>query len=132
MQIEYELTIEPEQELTPEESFATGDDEADAELCREIRDRLSRGDDWAWFCAKVTARVTFEGEVFEGTDYLGACSYENERDFCQEGGYFADMKHEARRDLLQRLQASVKHGMRAARLIVELENSGAIDAAEHG
>lgn len=58
-------------------AIASGDDEVDREVERLIFERLDRGDIYAWFCAKVTA--TWRG--FEGTAYLGACSYENAEDF---------------------------------------------------
>jgi len=56
--------------------------------------------EWAWTCVKVTA--TFEG--IEGTDYLGCCSYENEKDFIS-CGYYEDMKAQAMEELLKKIES---------------------------
>ncbi len=78
---EVEIDYQPETDVAPEGSFATGDDEKDAEICNEIRERIERGDTWAWFC--VSVKVTWRdkrGREYSGTDSLGGCSYKDEKD----------------------------------------------------
>jgi hypothetical protein len=66
------------------------DPELDREVENELISRLMDGDLAAWFCAKVTA--SYGG--FEGTDYLGCCSYKSLEDFTNEkDGYYTDMVH---------------------------------------
>lgn len=73
-------------------AIATGND-ADDKACEDqIILRLNQGDIWAWASVKVTAR--WNG--LEGIDYLGGCSYRDEKDFKQPGGYYSDMKAEGR------------------------------------
>ncbi len=89
---EVEFTLEVEDEHIPVEGhFATDEPELDRKQEQEILSRLRRGDTWAWCCVKVTAKW----KNFTGVDYLGCCSYEDEEDFKQEGGYWEDMKSEA-------------------------------------
>lgn len=70
-------------------NFASGDDEADKRLENEIISRIDAGDEWAWFYAIVEA----ERGDFKARDSLGACSYQNERDFRSviPGSYYPDM-----------------------------------------
>lgn len=81
-------------------------DDFDDEQSREwIRDQVSRGNEWAWCMAHVRVTYTVErkGSVpatLHGDAYLGACSYESEKDF-REGGYYDDMVSEALDDLNQ-------------------------------
>lgn len=93
---EVEFTVEAEQDDIPiRGSFSSGDDEADEQLAKEIERRLNCGDVWAWASVKVTAK--WKG--YKGVDYLGACSYKDEADFKQDGGYYGDMKERALEDL---------------------------------
>ena len=71
--------------------MASGDDAEDMKAERWVQRQLEAGNSWAWCTAKVTA--AWNG--FEGTDYLGCCSYRSEKDFRKPGGYFDDMKVEA-------------------------------------
>lgn len=66
-----------------------------------IRD-LESGNEWAWCCVKVTARL---GD-YEGYDYLGGCSYASREDFEGPSGsdYHEDMKAAALDDLVTKLQ----------------------------
>ena len=92
------FTLECLEEHTPVRgnAMASGDNEADRACENEILERLDRGDIWAWCTVKVTARY---GSLV-GVDYLGCCSYRDERDFREpSGGYFDDMRREALRDL---------------------------------
>ena len=78
----------------------------DAEMVAEINE-ASEWNEWAWCCAKVTARYG----SFEGTDYLGGCSYKSAADFMTPGGYYADMVAAA----LDDLKLSVKQARKDAR-----------------
>ena len=76
-------------------AMASGDDAFDREVEDGVLARLDAGDVWAWASVEVTA----EWEGVTGRDYLGACSYASEDDFCASGGYFEDMKAGALADL---------------------------------
>lgn len=86
---EYDITLEaiPETIRVRGNALASGDDQLDKEAEDEILARLESGDVWAWFTAKVSVR---DDQGREATDYLGACCYEDERDF-KRGGYYLDM-----------------------------------------
>lgn len=90
----FSLEIE-EDDIPVRGNFASGDDKADKELEDSIIKRLRNGDTWAWASVKVTA--TWKG--WKGVDHLGACSYDDEADFKEPGGYYDDMKSEALADL---------------------------------
>lgn len=110
LDIEYVLAGEPE-DCDPADHFDDSD-EGDADVTW-VHEQLSAGNQWAWFRAVVTARVTLDGQTFEGVDSLGCCSYKSEDDFrqCQ---YFDDMKTEARYALLASLHTAVRRGELAA------------------
>ena len=88
-EVTFEVSAEDEHE-PPEGCFASGDDEQDAEMCRQIRED-SEHNEWAWCCVRVTARW----RDMKADECLGCCSYESKADFCQPGGYFEDMKSTA-------------------------------------
>ena len=67
-------------------AIASGDDDTDKRIEDEIIERLDRGDVWAW--ALVEVRVS-KGGLTE-SDYLGGCSYRDEKGF-KRGGYYYDM-----------------------------------------
>ncbi len=93
---EVEVSLETARdEHGPEGCFDGGDDGKDEEMVREIRERMARGDVWAW-CV-VTVKARWNG--FSGSDVLGGCSYKDEADFREEGGYYEDMVAEALDDL---------------------------------
>lgn len=94
------FAAEPEDEPVAGQ-FATDEPERDRELEREILSRLGRGDEWAWFCA----RVTVSWGSFSATDYLGCCSYESEEDF-KKGGYYDDMVSEALGELNRKVASA--------------------------
>lgn len=97
-----EITIETlREDLDPEDYFASGDDVADKELTDQIRADLA-WNPWAWCVVKVTARYA----DIESSEYLGACSYEDEREF-KDGGYFEDMKDTAITELTHRVMQIV-------------------------
>lgn len=79
--------------------FTSDDPIADRDMENSIIRRLDRGDVWAW--AYVTVTVSFDG--ISESEHLGACSYENEKDF-RTGDYFEDMCKEALAALNTRLE----------------------------
>lgn len=102
--LRYRLTIEPEWD-GPEGHFSTGDPEEDYKITNGIREDLEAGNDWAWCSVRVGC--TIPGYDAEGNDYLGGCSYKDQEDFCQEGGYYPDMKAEARADLISAIAEEI-------------------------
>lgn len=84
----------------------------DEELAQKLEERLERDDVWAWCQVEVTA--TYAGVT--GVAYLGACSYEDKRDFIDSGGYYEDMVREAIADLasaIERGEAERDQSLRA-------------------
>ncbi len=95
-----EFTIEPlEEHIHPEEQFDSGDAEKDAKLVADICEK-SENNIWAWCCVKVTAN--YKG--ITGTDYLGCCSYDSEKEFKEKSGYYEDMKNAAFDCLIENLK----------------------------
>lgn len=76
----------------------------DEELATEIEERLERGDTWAWCQVGVTA--SYAG--LTGSDFLGGCSYEDERNFVDSGGYYDDMMTEAIEELAREIERHVR------------------------
>jgi hypothetical protein len=89
-----EVTIAEEWDH-PSGYFASGDDEADAEMVRDILEDLG-SNPWAWCMVTVTANW---GE-FKGSATLGGCSYKSRGDFITNSGYYEDMKEDAYNNLL--------------------------------
>ena len=85
----YDVSFEalPEDIRVRGNALASGDNELDKEAEDEIISRLESGDIYAWFTAKVTVRDKYGREA---SDYLGACCYEDEKDF-KRGAYYLDM-----------------------------------------
>ena len=102
--VTYEVTAEPDDIEVRGNAMASGNDEFDRRVENEILERCAGGDVWAWASVKVTARYDDIDSV-EGVDYLGGCSYADEDDFKQAGGYYDDMKKIARDDLFAQLEA---------------------------
>jgi hypothetical protein len=94
-EIAIRLTAEPEFIPVEGNAMASGDDVFDHEVEHNILSRLEQGDVWAW--AMVT--VTVSWGPFSASDHLGCCSYADEEDFRQPGGYFDDMVDEALEEL---------------------------------
>ena len=94
---EIAISLKAEPEFVPVEgnAMASGDDAFDREVEQDIFQRLAQNDVWAW--AMVT--VTVSWGPFSASDHLGCCSYANEEDFRQPGGYFDDMVDEALEEL---------------------------------
>jgi hypothetical protein len=73
----------------------------DDEACVQwIRDQLASGNEWAWCTIKIS--VSYGG--LTANDYLGACSYESEKDFVLGGGYYDDMVTTALKELATDLE----------------------------
>jgi len=85
------VLAEPDPVPVEGNACASGDDDFDREVEHNILCRLYQGDVWAW--AAVTIVVAWGS--FEDRTYLGCCSYADENDFKQPGGYFDDMVAEA-------------------------------------
>jgi hypothetical protein len=83
-----------------EDSHFTDGHFDDAETVVWINEQLSRGNEWAWCVAHVTA--TYGG--LKGEDYLGGCSYESEANF-RADGYFESMVDDALEELAKALEA---------------------------
>lgn len=102
--ITFRLIAEQDQTSVRGNALASGDDDEDKRVEDEIIARLDDGDVWAW--ADVEVRAEWNG--FEGSDYLGGCSYVDEADFCQPGGYFDDMKERAYEELCAAIGKAAK------------------------
>lgn len=98
--VKFELSIE-EETMSVKEGLP---DQEHDELVVELQDRLRRGDLWAW--CTVVVKATWEGHV--GEDTLGCCSYDHERDFVRNSGYYEDMKQRAVDDLNEQLERQFK------------------------
>lgn len=94
--VEYKFEALPE-DTDPKDML---DDDNDVSW---VYDQLERGNDAAWFIAKISCR--YKG--FEGVEYLGGCSYKSFADFLGEkDGYCEDMKHAAFLNLVAQLEGA--------------------------
>ncbi|CAB4126555.1 hypothetical protein UFOVP75_10 [uncultured Caudovirales phage] len=84
------LSIEPETDSIADH-FATGDEDTDREIVRQIEDQWNCGNDWAWCLVKIV--VTHDKFGLTETEFLGACSYASEDEFVKDA-YFDDMTQE--------------------------------------
>jgi hypothetical protein len=92
--IVFTITVEPE-DTAPSEG-GLPDEEIVAHIEKEME-----WNEWAWCVVKVTAK--WGG--FEGTNYLGQCSYKDEADFAK-GGYLPQMREEAAHELKANIKAA--------------------------
>lgn len=99
------VSIEPEHDTSPDENFASGDDDVDRAMVEEIDKQLNRGNQWAW--CQVEIVVTHDEFGLTETRYLGACSYASEDEFVQGGDYFDDMAQECV-DKIEELIAKIR------------------------
>lgn len=81
------------------------DDETDAQVEREILEQLDSGNEWAW----CTIKVSLKWKGYEGTDYLGACSYKSKKDFIEANDYFPDMVAIAFNDLVDNIESDINN-----------------------
>lgn len=95
-----EIEVKADMDILPiEGAFASGDEGFDNSVVKEIKERLSRGDVWAW--ADVEVKVSWEH--WSASAYLGACSYENEEDF-KKDNYYHQLVKDALKELNDRLK----------------------------
>lgn len=87
-EVQIEVFIEPE-EMEINGNASAVDPVTDAEAFAWIRDQLDRGNEWAWCSVKVEVRYN----DIVATEYLGGCSYRDEKEF-RDGGYFDQMVSE--------------------------------------
>ena len=111
-EIKYTLEIFPE-EMEIRGNASAIDAETDERIACMIEKQLAEGNPWAWCCVKVTA----ECEGFTGTDCLGGCSYASQAEFCDNDGYYNDMKEQALEDLRAKLNHAAERGSRAAEIL---------------
>lgn len=100
--VTYQLSIEPEDIPVRGNAIASGDDAYDKKVEDEIIRRVDNGDDWAWCTVEVDAIFFPKGGQaarITGRTSLGGCSYKDEEDFKQEGGYYPQMQDDALREL---------------------------------
>ena len=98
-----DLSISPD-DVSPEGQFASGDDEADRAMVKDIYRQIDQGNTWAW--CNVRVRATFAG--FMGEDYLGCCSYRDVGEFIRPGDYYTDMVAQAVADLMATIERESK------------------------
>lgn len=96
--VEFEINLMEEHE-PPDGMFSFQED------IDHVKEGIRNGNEWAWTCVKVTARIP--GIDLEGTDYLGGCSYKDQADF-EADGYYADMKKSALDDLKSQLKTLIE------------------------
>jgi len=96
-----EIKIDCLEEHVPVKGNAICSD--DAEFDKKVEDEIIAEleyNQWAWCCIRVTAR--YKGQ--EGRDYLGCCSYKDEKDFVETSGYYEQMRQEAYDNLIDNLR----------------------------
>lgn len=87
-----DVEIAAEWEHCSVEGFA-----GDAEAIAWVREQIATGNVWGWAQVKVTVAARHD----VASDYLGACSYEDEKAF-RAGDYFRDMVRTCVEELLER------------------------------
>jgi len=99
------IVISCEEEHVPVRGNAlvSGDAEEDRRHEDMILEQLE-WNPWAWCSVKVTATLG----SFQGSDYLGCCSYASEEDFKASGGYYDDMVDAAIEELTKELERAQK------------------------
>lgn len=94
----FEISAEQDDIPVMGNAIASGNKVLDAEIENHIINRLEQGDIWAWASVCVKAK---HGR-FEGADYLGGCSYDDEASFKQDG-YYDGMCDAAFENMLQEM-----------------------------
>lgn len=103
-EVTFLLEIEPEERPIDGHFCDTEEPEKDRAMEAEIKERLLRGDTWAWCTVKVTA----VWKEMSGVDYLGCCSYRDDAEFMESGGYYEGMKAEALDALNRNIETSFR------------------------
>lgn len=101
--VEFTLSVFPEDMEIRGNVSASGDDELDKKIEDKIVEDFNNGNVWAWCWVKVTAKW----KSFTGYDTLGGCSYKDENSFKQVGGYYEDMKAQALDDLNRNIESTL-------------------------
>lgn len=78
-------------------AIASGDNEYDRKVEEKLKRQL-RDNPWAWCSIKVIG----EYRGLTAVDYLGCCSYKNEKDF-RNSPYFKDMRDNVIADLQEQV-----------------------------
>ena len=79
---------------TEEDPSSIDDAFADAEVRAGVHEEVNKGNEFAWFCASVTASIKLGDTVLTADDHMGACSYESEKDWL-ESDELSDLKNNA-------------------------------------
>jgi hypothetical protein len=98
--VEIEIFVEVDHCPIRGNASASGNDEYDKKVEDEIIARLNDGDVWAWASVEV---CVYYDEISR-SDYLGCCTYKNEKDFIENSGYYDDMVESALEELNDLLQ----------------------------
>lgn len=98
--VEWTLVAEAEDTPIRGNALASGDEEEDKRTEDNIIIDLENGNEWAWCFAVLTGQ--YKG--LRATEVLGCCSYADEADFKQPGGYYDDMQQA----ILDELQAQAE------------------------
>lgn len=107
--VTFTLEVEQDDSEVRGNAIASGDADLDTRIEDELIRRLDNGDVWAWASVRVVATwESMDGNKYEGDDYLGACSYEDESDFVSTSGYYEDMKAEALNQLNKQIESDWK------------------------
>lgn len=95
-QVTYTLEVEQDDAPVRDNLCCSGDDAYDKEQEDAVLERLNRSDVWAWACVRLVAvaRLDEHVSITVTSDWLGGCSYLDERDFIENSGYYDDMKRE--------------------------------------
>jgi len=99
-----EITIEAMPEDTPIRGncMASGDSDFDERVALSIEEKLEAGNVWAWCQVKMTAKWA----GFEGTEFLGCCSYNDAEDFKNCGGYYVAMRSQALEEMVAQMETT--------------------------
>lgn len=100
-QIEFQLIAEYESIPVRGNALTSGDDDYDRKEENRIIAAIGRGNVWAW--ASVELKGTYKG--LTASNYLGCCSYKNEKDFMKDGYYYQDMKQNVFDEIIEQLKA---------------------------
>lgn len=93
-EVSFELRMQQDDTPLRRNVMASGDEAADEEAEKWVKDQLANGNDWAW--ARVTVIATYRS--FEGRDSLSCCSYESEGAF-KADPYYQSLCEEALENL---------------------------------
>lgn len=86
--LKFKIEMEPEQ-ASPIGYFAYDTAEENRAAEKHVLQQVQSGNDWAWCSVRVYVEFS-DGQRIH-SNWLGCCSYENEKDFRENSGYFRDM-----------------------------------------